>query len=226
MVNRGTVFAIVGVVGKTFSTSGAQRPSPSLVVLANEVGEAITRQGHAVLTGGHVDRVETSVKYDALLGAFQAATLALPSRLIGILPASISKALGRSASEPYVDVDCKPAVRQLYVHTMLTSEARNDITGQTADVLIALEGGEGTASEVAVAMRAERPVVFLNSLAVLKPLVEANLKTTISSPLQANSPQDAVNKALSVIGWGTPALKLRGSCPILSEDFNNKLQQL
>jgi predicted Rossmann-fold nucleotide-binding protein len=174
---RNRSFAIVGVVGRTFGTTPTRR-QPDLVRVASSVGAAITQAGHAILTGGHHLRAETSVKYSVFDGARSMARETSPARLIGILPKSISLALEPHWKEPHISVHSVPddPVRQLYVHTMLPSEKRDAITGQTADVFLALEGQSGTSREVAAALDAGRPVVSLNSLHVLASNVRRQLQ--------------------------------------------------
>lgn len=222
-------FAIVGVVGRTVNTT----PTPQqakLVRVACSVGDAITQAGHAILTGGHPGRAEASVKYSALIGAISKARETAPARLIGILPKSISLALEPPTKEPgiFVHSVLGDPVRELYVHTMLPSKERDAITGQTADVFIALAGQSGTPREVAAALDAGRPVVFLNSLDVLEDNVRRKLQKVAfpSSPIVADSPADALEKALAAIGWDKSHLQLGGRCPFRPEEFDRDLQRL
>ncbi len=234
MQNSRRSFAIIGVVGRTISKEPLPE-EPKLVRVAREVGAAITRKHHAVLTGGHHERKEASVKYGALQGAIDEAmycSSSRPARLIGIVPKDISVNLKSPVKgEKVVTYAAQDdPIRHLYVHTALPSEERDKITGQTADVFIALEGQSGTPREIAAAINEGRPVIFLNSLTVLKPLVIKELERSKSkalfpsNPVQASSPAEAVTKALEAIAWNSPSPQLKGLCPMRQTDFAQGLQ--
>ena len=70
--------------------------------------------------------------------------------------------------------------RVLEVRTNLFSASRNYINGVTPDVLIALPGGAGTASEVAVAVSQGRPVIYLKSRQLLTRLTTHALASRLS----------------------------------------------
>jgi len=229
-------FAIIGVVGRTFSKTPLAE-EPGLVRVAREVGAAITKKHHAVLTGGHHERKETSVKYCALKGAIDEASStrsSRPARLIGIVPIDISESLELPVKGRQVVTDAAQGgpIQHIYVHTALPSEQRDKITGEAADVFIALEGKSGTPRELAAAIDAGRPVVFLNSLATLEPLVKAELKILRSqrpfpsAPIQASSPDEAVDKALNEIAWNTSEPQLKGLCPMLKSEFSQGLEAM
>jgi len=67
---------------------------------------------------------------------------------LGILPGS-----DRSAANPYVDVAVPTGL----------GEARNALLVRAADSLIAVAGGYGTLSEIALALRAGKPVIGLGT---------------------------------------------------------------
>ena len=69
-------------------------------------------------------------------------------RTLGILPG-----LDRSAANPFVDVAVATGL----------GEARNALVVRAADALVAIGGGYGTLSEVALALKAMKPVVGLGS---------------------------------------------------------------
>jgi predicted Rossmann-fold nucleotide-binding protein len=202
-------WAIIGVVGKSNSEKD------ELLQLAEKVGREIATKEHehAVLTGGHHLRSERSVKYHALLGAKKVAQTGKRVRLIGIVPKNISRELKPPVKNISVETPPNPndPLRYAYVHTQLESKDRDAITGQAADVLIALEGKSGTPREIAAALIAGRPVVFLNSLKVLEPLVKAELEKQGASSVFPNKPLEATNEvrsvemALNAIGWDTPS---------------------
>jgi len=223
-------FAIIGVVGKTITTNPTQARQLSadeldLLSLAEQMGTAIATAGCAVLTGGHHERPEASVKYRAMIGAKQVADAGGMARIIGILPESISKALNPRENRVIVLPSSSNNLRCVYVHTQLASERRNPITGQAVDVLLALRGGPGTAQEVAAALSAGRPVVFVDSLEVLGPLVTRHVSLP-ASPLEAPDAQTALEAALAAIGWQTSSRQLNGEYPDFKAEYERGLGSL
>jgi uncharacterized protein (TIGR00725 family) len=87
---------------------------------------------------------------------------------LGILPG-----LDRAEANPYVDVAVPTGL----------GEARNALVVRAADALIAVGGGYGTLSEVALGLKAGKPVVGLESF-------------ELEGMIQAGSPGDAVAAAL------------------------------
>jgi predicted Rossmann-fold nucleotide-binding protein len=207
-IGAGRHWAIIGVVGKS-NTEDEQ-----LLKDARSVGEAIARQGHAVLTGGHHERPEASVKYYALKGARDVANEVEYVRLMGVLPSGTSHRLRPPVQNVTIKThDAPHNLRYTYVHTQLTSEERDAITGQIADVLIALRGKSGTPREVAAALIAGRPVVFYNSLQALEEEIIRGLETARErgirtardfdlQPRTVDSVEEAVERALAAIGHG------------------------
>ena len=104
--------------------------------LAREVGREIALAGCALVCGGLSGVME---------GAAEGASLA-QGEVIGILPG-----LDKDSANKYVS---------LVIPTGL-SEARNALVVNSADVVIALEGEFGTMSEIALALRAGKPVISL-----------------------------------------------------------------
>jgi hypothetical protein len=120
-------FAIIGVEEQTFSTgSGEPDSTNNLVQVARKLSAAIARSRHAILTGGHLARAETSVKYAALVGGRDEGQPASPTRLIGVLPTDSSIAVDPCIKVPRVDVHCVSGepVRQLYVHFVVERRER------------------------------------------------------------------------------------------------------
>lgn len=130
--------------------------------LALEVGRRIAERGGILISGGLGGVMEAASR-----GAKEAGGLT-----IGILP-------GFSASEanPYVDI---PIVTGM-------SLARNLIIVRTAQVLIAIEGGYGTLSEIAFALQLEVPLVGLK------------LSFSDEKIIMAENPEDAVEKAFAAL---------------------------
>jgi uncharacterized protein (TIGR00725 family) len=120
---------------------GAGEPSVASLSRARELGHLLAERGWVVLTGGQPEGVMAA----ACAGAKQ-----VPGSLtLGILPGS---------SEAGPDVD-------LAVFTGM-GDARNAINVLTSDVVVACGvEGPGTASEVALALKAGKPVILLSASA-------------------------------------------------------------
>ena len=136
---------VVGVMG-----SGVDPCIP----MAGPVGTWIARQGFHLLTGGG----------EGVMATVSEAFAAVADRhglVIGVLPnAAADPRCGPPAGYPNRWVEL--AIRtHLPLSGALGTEpqSRNHINVLTADVVIALAGGSGTASEVGLAMRYERPCV-------------------------------------------------------------------
>jgi len=122
--------------------------------LAVPLGRWIARQGFHLLTGGG----------GGVMTAVSEAFAAVPDRaglVIGVLPSDAADPLcGPPAGYPNRWIEL--AIR---THLPLSGsggtepQSRNHINVLTADVVVALPGGAGTASEVQLAVRYQRPVV-------------------------------------------------------------------
>lgn len=124
---------VVGIVG-------AGAASPESLAAAHRLGRLVAERGWVVLTGGRGEGV--------MAAACAGAKTVADSLTLGILP---SDAGGEGD-----DVD-------LAVFTGLR-EARNAVNVLASDVLIACGvEGPGTASEVALALRAAKPIVLLGA---------------------------------------------------------------
>ncbi len=123
---------VAGVMGKGDGAGSAD------IRLAERLGELLARAGFVVLTGGR----EAGVMAAATRGAKK-----VPGSLaVGVLPGS-----GGPAAKG-LDV-------AIYTGLGLS---RNGVNVLSSDVIIAVgRGGAGTASEVALALKAERPVILL-----------------------------------------------------------------
>jgi len=129
--------------------------------LAREVGRLIARKGCSLVCGGLGGVMEACCR-----GAREEGGMT-----IGILPGT-----SREDANPYVDV---PIVTGL-------GHARNLIIVQTAHAVIALPGGPGTLSEIALALKVGAPVVALDDW------------EEISDIEHASSPAEAVNAAIQL----------------------------
>ena len=176
--------AIVGIVGK----SKLPADSPYLTDAAT-IGAGIAEAGHIVMTGGHVDGDDPSVKHHALLGAKSVADAGHPVSFVGILPGTLH---GRSDVKPWREGHARGS----FLYTGLSASDRDLISGGAPDLLIALYGTEGTAKEVAAAIDADRPVVFVDSFRCLAPLLEIELiefdKAVPTDPIEVATPAEAL----------------------------------
>lgn len=124
---------VVGVMG----AGDAARPQD--ILTAHELGAAIAREGWTLLSGGRDNGIMDAVNK----GAHSAGGLT-----IGVLPTA-------DASRVSDAVD-------IAIVTGMGS-ARNTINVLSSDVVIACGvGGSGTASEIALALKARKPVILLN----------------------------------------------------------------
>jgi hypothetical protein len=110
---------------------------PALLAQARELGAAIAAQGWVLLNGGRA----TGVMDASAQGAATAGGL-----VVGVLP----------------DEDLRHASPHLTVAVRTgMGDARNVVNVLSSDVVIAMRGGAGTLSEVALALNAGRPVIAL-----------------------------------------------------------------
>jgi hypothetical protein len=141
---------------------------------AYEVGRLIARRGAILLCGGRTGVMEAAAK-----GAKEEGGLT-----IGIMPGSNER---ESPPNPFIDIAIFTGM----------SDARNAINVRSSDAVIAVSGGFGTLSEIALALKLGKPVVLLRSW-----------KFEIDSPLQlthlsvARTPEEAVQRALELAESG------------------------
>jgi uncharacterized protein (TIGR00725 family) len=128
-------FIIVGVMGGHEADAGTLKE-------ARLVGEAVAQRGYILLTGGG-----PGVMRAASEGASRAGGL-----VIGMLPNDRRRPLPGYPNE-FVNIP---------IYTGM-ADARNVINAKTPEVLIALGGGAGTLSEIALALKAGTPVIGLNA---------------------------------------------------------------
>lgn len=142
---------------------GASQASPEALGQAEEVGRRLARAGAILVCGGLTGVMEAAAKGAKAGGGVT----------IGILPGSATSDANR-----YIDIAIATNMGQ----------ARNAIIAHTCDSLIAVAGGHGTLSEIALGLGLGKPVIGLGSWNV-DPAIE-----------QAQSPADAVAKALAGAG--------------------------
>ena len=117
---------------------GESDPQTSLAELAFELGRGIA-QRHAVLLCGGL----TGVMEHAARGARAAGGLT-----IGVLPGE-----DPDEANPYIDVAIASGL----------GHARNAVLARTADGVVAVGGGLGTLSEIALALRNGRPTIGMQT---------------------------------------------------------------
>ena len=117
---------------------GASACEPDVEELAYEVGAEIARQGAVLLCGGLGGVMEAAAKGAREHGG----------RTVGILP-------GPSAREanPFIDL-------RIVTHM---GHARNAVLVRSSDAVIAVSGGYGTLSEIALALKIGIPCIGLHT---------------------------------------------------------------
>jgi uncharacterized protein (TIGR00725 family) len=146
------------IVGAIGGSELPREPSHAAELIGHEVA---MRQA-VLITGGLAGAMEVASK-----GAKAAGGLT-----IGALPGCSPQDVN-----PYVDL---PIVTGL-------SEARDLIIVRTAEVLIAVGGGPGTLSEIAVALKLPKPVISLESWNVADEII------------RVQTPQEAVARAFELL---------------------------
>lgn len=146
---------------------GPSQCSPRARDLARQVGRLIARAGGILICGGCRGVMEA-----AAAGAKEEGGMT-----VGILP-------GARASEanPYIDI---PIVTDM-------GNARNVINVLTSQAVIVVQGGYGTLSEIALALKCGTPVVALETWGVVAP--EGGQPPEI---IRARTPEEAVAAALA-----------------------------
>ncbi len=137
---RGTVRDALqadGHSGIIVGVSGGGTVENALATTAETLGEELARRGAAVVSGGLGGVMEAVSR-----GAKRAHGLT-----IGLLPGS-----DPASANPHVDVPVATG----------WLEGRNFLLGLLCDGLLAVDGGDGTLSEVALARKLGRPVIGLH----------------------------------------------------------------
>jgi len=125
---------IIGIMGSHKNDSPGIKDAYAL-------GEGIAERGYVLLTGGG-----SGVMKAASEGAHRSGGL-----VIAILPSEKKRPLKGYPNE-FVDI---PIYTGMY-------DARNIINAKTPDIIVALDGGTGTLSEIAIALKSGTPVIGLH----------------------------------------------------------------
>jgi predicted Rossmann-fold nucleotide-binding protein len=230
---------IIGIVG---GTSGMVE---STLELASATGRCVAENGGVLLTGGKADKSEKSVKAKAMCAAVEVGKNRRVG-VIGILP---------GGAEPKIWIETIGKARVLYLESGVSSDERNALTGGIPDALLVLGGGKGTLSEVAYALNARKPIVFLKSWETLQAALATErekVKTTIdklgdpmypandlmknltlllensSAPIHfevENSPLAAVQRALTLGRTYYPKFE-KSKLGAFRDEFETKLKEL
>lgn len=123
---------------------GATAADPLTRRTAQAVGRGLARRGAVLVCGGLGGVMEAACK-----GAHDEG-----GATIGILPGD-----DRSDANPFVDVSVPTGL----------GEGRNALVVRAADAVVAVGGGYGTLSEIALALRAGKPVIGVRTWSVTFP---------------------------------------------------------
>ncbi|HET8673044.1 MAG TPA: TIGR00725 family protein [Thermoleophilaceae bacterium] len=146
---------------------GEGAATPEQLAEAEEVGRLLAAAGAIVVCGGLGGAMEAACR-----GAQSAGGTAL-----GILPGR-----DRSDANSFVDVAITTGL----------GEARNALVVRAADALVAVGGGYGTLSEIALALKSGTPVVGLGTWDL------ARGGETDAGIVRAEDPRDAAETALGL----------------------------
>ena len=134
---------------KIIGVIGSSIPLKEYEEIAEEFGEKVAEKGWLLVTGG-------------LGGVMTAASKGAKKKegiTIGILPGGEKKAANK-----YVDIPIVTGMQQ----------ARNAIIVRTADIIVAIGGGLGTLSELAMALKINKTVISMNSWDVDDKVIKVN----------------------------------------------------
>lgn len=149
--------------------AGTGTSDPDLDVLAEQVGRGLAQVGAVLLCGGLGGVMEAAARGARAEGG----------RTVGLLPGH-----DRGAANPYLDVAVPTGLGEL----------RNGLLVRAANAVIAVGGGYGTLSEIALALEAGLPVIGLHTWQL------ARDSTPDTGIVRAADPADAVALALQMAG--------------------------
>ena len=178
--------------------------------LAEPLGRALARMGVHLLTGGGAGVMESVSR------AFSA----VPGReglVIGILPAGDARPDRADSHPSHIDASARQADAdpgtppgypnpwvELAVRTHLDARgddgsgirSRNHINILSSDVVIALPGSSGTASEVELAIRYRRPLILLGDIARAE-----RLPVSVPATESVAEAVEFVRRTLQTVSW-------------------------
>jgi len=153
---------IIGVMGPAACDMGT-------AAAARAIGRDVARRGAVLLTGGRGGVMEAATQ-----GAREAGGLT-----VGILPGADPE---DTPPNPFVEIALFTGL----------GEARNWINVSASDAVIAVGGGFGTLSEIALALKARKPVVLLGSWRL-------EIEGSVPNIPRADSPEEAVAMAFAAL---------------------------
>jgi uncharacterized protein (TIGR00725 family) len=169
ILKRQTTIAVIG--------DGSLAPGDSRVELARELGRRIVDQGWVLMSGGLGGVMEAAGR-----GARESSHWR-PGANVGLLPGHLA-----AAANPYVDIAIPTGL----------DVARNSLVAH-ADALVAVGGGAGTLSEMALAWQLQRLVVAMEGVGWAGRLAGERLDQKQRFPLipddriwAAKTPKDAI----------------------------------
>lgn len=120
---------------------GGNSASPALLAEAERLGAGLMEAGFRLATGGRGGVMEATSRGARQSPAWQ------EGRIVGVLPST-----DPAQANPYVDI----------VFPTGMGYARNVLLVSMADAVVAVGGGSGTLSEVALAWQLDKPLVALD----------------------------------------------------------------
>jgi uncharacterized protein (TIGR00725 family) len=122
---------------------GASSARDSVLQAAFDTGVEIMKAGFTLICGGRGGVMEASCRGAASIAGKSS------GRIVGVLPG-----YDKNEANPYVDLVIATGI----------GYARNSIIVSSADAVIAIGGGSGTLSEIALAWQYAKPIVVIRGL--------------------------------------------------------------
>ncbi|MHA1681075.1 MAG: TIGR00725 family protein [Promethearchaeota archaeon] len=164
--------------GKTpiVAVCGGHETTPGYAKIAEEVGALVAKEGWYLICGGL-----TGVMHHASKGARENGGFT-----IGILPGD-----DVTAANPFIDLPIASGVGYM----------RNSIIITTADAVIAIDGAEGTLSEMCYALTYEKPMVVVSREDGVKQMGGIAIDVNASSGfVLVYNAEDAIVKTKELLG--------------------------
>jgi uncharacterized protein (TIGR00725 family) len=155
--------------GPYISVIGAGQASDDEMAAAEEIGRRLAEAGAVLVCGGLGGVMEAACRGAKGCGGMT----------VGILPG-----MRREDGNPYLDVAIPTGL----------GEMRNALVVRASDGLVAVGGEFGTLSEIALALKAGKPVVALGGWEL------ARAGEAVDAIVRAASPEDAVARVLAACG--------------------------
>jgi len=126
------------IKGTHIGVIGAGKCSKGMYALSEEVGSLVGKNGWILICGGLGGVMEGAAK-----GCYNAGGIT-----VGILPEK-----DKTAANPFINLPIPTAM----------GEGRNLLVVRASDIIIAISGGYGTLSEIALALKIGRPLIGLKT---------------------------------------------------------------